>query len=870
MKHTSPDRSRPPRAAEWILKALHSDHGDFTHLGDFAESYGGILTEKGRTRARLWCWDQILRSLPGFAANRLYWSLSMLRNYAVISCRNIVKNFSYSFITIMGLAVGLACFILILAYARFESSYDSFHEKADRIYRILSAESDLGSRTSEFQVGNPSLLAAALRTNFPEVRHVTRVFVSLDIPAVLKSGEKAFTQKGLIADQDFFEVFSFPLLRGDKITALAVPASIVITEGTARKLFGDRDPLGQTISYRVQEEQMDVTVTGVVQDVPRNSHLRFDYIGSLATMEADKSNSYMFDKWNVGNFCIYMELSGPAVRKSLEEKTTAFVRKVNPDANESGTRFVLQAVKDIHLRSNIQGELATNNEIRTIYLFLTIAILILLIASINYTNLVTARASARAREIGIRKAAGANRRQLFQQFLGESVFFAGLALVLALSLVRLALPRFSVVAGVDLRFADLAAGPFLFLILGVTLVTGILSGVYPALVLSAFQPARVLKDFKATGRRGSNLRNLLVVGQFAASIVFTICALVVAGQLRFIRSQRLGFDREHVVIIPLLEPETKAKAAAIKTDLLRSSEVESVSVTSGLPTRIRNRILNADLINAQGEKVETTYHFDYVDEDFLKVFEIDLASGRNFNPGEKDVAIVNETLMKTAGWTEIVGREVPFIDNSLRVVGVVKDFYFQSFHNPMEPMVLILREGKNLAVRIRPGDVPHTIAQLKGIFEKNSRSQPWDFFFFDDDFNALYRKERRTGEIFGAFAGLAVLIACLGLLGLAAFAVERRTKEIGIRRVMGASVTDLTVRLSREFVGLVLAANVIAWPIAHYAMSKWLQGFAYRNGLSVWAFILAAAGALLVAFLTVSTQTFRAAASNPVNSLRYE
>ncbi len=872
MRENDSRRPGPPLFAEWILKRVYRDNGDFTHLGDFGEIFRETVSEKGRGRAVLWYWTQVARSLPGFIANKLYWSLSMLRNYILISFRNLWKNKGFSLITILGLAAGLACFILIAAYARFEMSFDRFHEKTGLIYRVLSAEAPSDGRPAEFEDSHPSLLAGVLKDEFPEVRRTARVFTRTDIEAVLLKDEKVHTEKGLIADRDFLEIFSFSLLQGDKSTALAAPASIVLTATTARKLFGEEDPVGRTISFREGRTMSDVTVTGVVVDCPRNSHLRFDYLLSVATLEADQKNSYMFDNWNVGNFILYAELSGPGQKKVLEDKFGAWLEQNNPEQHKAGLRLFLQPLEDIHLRSNIRGELATNNEIRTLRLFLAIAVITLLIAAVNYMNIVTARSSTRAREIGVRKVTGANRRQLFEQFIGESVVFAVLAFLGALVIVRFALPRFSTVAGIDLSFPDLAQGSFLLVVFGVALLSGLVSGAYPALVLSAFQPVRVLREHSATGSKGARLRNLLVVGQFTASIILLVCALVVSGQLRFISKQNLGFDREHVVVIPLREPETFAKTAAIRDELLRRPEVDSVSQTSGLPTRIRSRMLNNKLTNDKGETVTMDIHFDYVDEGFLDVFRIDLVAGRNFSgdpDSDKNAVLINESLMRRAGWTDSVGKEVSLWGKK-RIVGVVKDFHFRSFHNPTAPMALMRSRGNYLAVRIRPGDVPETVALLKNIFERNTTTQPFEFFFLDDDFDALYRKERRTAEIFGAFAILAVIIACLGLLGLAAFAVERRTKEIGIRKVMGASVSQLTVRLSREFVLLVLLANVIAWPVAYYAMSRWLQQFAYRIPLGLLFFALAAGAAFLVALLTVGTQTLRAATADPVKALRYE
>jgi len=867
------DRSpRPPRAAEWLLRRFYADSGDYTHLGDFAEAFALRVAEEGRGRAGLWYWGHVLRSLPAFIANRIYWSLSMLRNYAVISCRTIVKNAGYSLISLLGLAVGLASFILILAYVRFETSYDLFHEKADRTYRLTSADVRPGEKPGEFDASNPDPAATVLKTEFPEVRHAARVMKQFSDPAVLSFEGRAFAESGLIADQDFLGIFSFPFIRGDRSRALAAPGTIVITERVARNLFGDQDPVGKILSYGIRGGKGDLTVTGVARDVPRNSHLRFDYLLSLATLEARKEDAYMFKNWRVGNFTIYAELSDPAMRKPLEGKLAAWVDKNLPEGSKAGLRFFLQPLKDIHLRSNIRGELATNNEIRTVSLFLAIAVLILLIAAVNYMNLVTARSSTRAREIGIRKVTGADRRQLLRQFLGESLIFAVLALAASLVLVRFALVRFNSLAGLELGLRDLVEPSFVLLVAGATLIVGLLAGAYPALVLSALQASKVIKEHTASGRKGSRLRDALVAGQFTASIALIICALVVSGQLRFISTQRLGFDREHVVVIPIREPETLAKAGAIRDELLRHPEVESASVSSGLPTGIRSRLGNVKLKNDLGEPVTISYNFDYVDAHFIDVFKIPLVSGRNFSPdldADQATAIVNEAFLKQAGWADPLGKDINFFD-SRRVIGVVGDFNFRSFHDPIAPMALIPRQGDKIAVRIRPGDVPNTIALLKDVFERNTATQPFDFFFLEDDFNALYRKERRAGQIFGAFAFLAVLIACLGLLGLAAFAVERRTKEIGIRKVMGASAPRLAVKLSREFVVLVLLANVIAWPVAYYAMSRWLRAFAYRIPLGVGTFALAALAAFGVALLTVGALTLRAASRNPVESLRYE
>lgn len=866
MKKTSTPPSRPPRDAEWLLRRLFADSGDYSHLGDFEEIHTAKIAELGKRRADRWYWGHVFKSLPAFLANKIYWSMSMLRNYAVMTCRTIVKNAGYSLISLLGLAVGLASFLLILAYVRFETSFDRFHDKGDDIYRLISAEVKPGETPGEFEANSPDPAASTLKNEFPEVRHAARVMKQFNDPAILSFEGRAFAQSGLIADQDFLEIFSFPWIAGDKSRALTAPGTIILTESTARKLYGDADPVGKTVSYAIRRGKADLMVSGVVRDVPARSHLQFDYLLSLATLEADRNNAYMFKTWDVANFTIYVET---AAARDLENKFGAWLAKAQPDVAAGGLRFFLQPLKDIHLHSNISGQLATNNEIRTVSLFLAIAVLILLIASVNYTNLVTARASTRAREIGVRKVAGADRRQLVRQFLGESILFAFLALGAGLALARLVLARFNDMAGIRLGFGDLIDPSFFPFVAATTLVVGLLAGAYPALMLSSFQASKVLKEHAASGRKGSRLRHILVVGQFAASVALLICALVVTGQLRFIQNRNLGYDREHVVLIPLREPGTAAQASALKARLLQQPEVESVSRTSGLPTAIRSRMIDQQLVSDSGETIKTEYHFDYIDEDFLDVFKIELAAGRNLAPAEQNAVLLNETFIKMAGWKEPLGKEVDFRGKSV-VVGIVKDFNFGTLHSPLAPMALFPNEGNILAVRLRPGNLQAAVDSLRRSFETVTRSQPWEYAFFDEEFDALYKKERRAGQLFRTFAGLSVFIACLGLLGLASFAVERRTKEIGIRRILGASSSGLALKLSREFLGLVLIANVIAWPAAYFAMSRWLQSFAYRINLGWGTFLLAGFGALVLALITVGTQTIRASSSNPVDSLRYE
>jgi len=863
----------PPHAAERLLEIVHTDGDRFTHLGDFEEVYRIVSQERGSKAANIWYWAQVFRSLPGFLTNRMYWSLSMFRNYVVIAVRNLIKNRWFSLINLFGLAAGLACVIMILSFIKFEFSYERFHEKADRIFLVLSQEKSGSGRTGNTYNETPEVLAAYMQDNIPEVARATRLMKPWVDKVILQKGDMNVYESGLYVDNNFLRMFSFPLSQGNPEESLKAPRSIVLTETVARKLFGRENPLGKPLVYKEKSSQYEVMVTGITADPPPNSHLRFDYLLSVQTLVADESKSFMIGNWNVGNFITFVELRDAASHSSAQSKLDAGMKEMAAAAGEDESDIRLQPIRDIHLHSQIDGELETNNLIRSVYLFGSVAFLILLIAGINHLNMATARSATRAREIGIRKVVGANRRQLIKQFIGESLMMVFLALVGAVIIVRVALPRFSALLGVNLSVNYLEDIPLTLIILGITLVLGILSGIYPALILSAFQPSRSLRKPAESGGKGVRLRNLLVVFQFSVSIILITCTLTVFGQLKYIKTQSLGFNREHVVVLKVREKGTRDKAAIIKDELLKRPEVLGVSVSGGLPINISSRLRNAKIEGESGEMERMTFRFDYADEDFVEVFEIEIASGRNFSQEietDKDGVLVNESLVREMGWTEPLGKTLSFLGDDKKVLGVVKDFYFSTFHNAIDPMALFFRTGDNIAVRVRPGNISGTLDMIRRVFEAQSRSQPFDYYFLDDAFDSLYRKEQRSGGIFGLFAGLAVIIGCLGLLSLAAFAVERRTREIGVRKVMGASVSRLVGSLTREFVWLVVAAMVIAWPVAYMLMSRWLQSFVYRIDLNPITFFLASAVALFIAFLTVGSQTLRAASANPVDALRCE
>jgi putative ABC transport system permease protein len=615
-------------------------------------------------------------------------------------------------------------------------------------------------------------------------------------------------------------------------------------------------------------------VTGIAEPVPTNSHIQFDYLISVETLVADKKKSYMIGAWNISNFTTFVELTEDASVEDVEKKILTLSAEragIKPESLK-GYEVAVQPIFDIHLRSQIRGQESSRMEIRYIYLFLSIALVILLIACINYMNLTTARSATRAREIGIRKVVGANRKQLFKQFIGESCFLTLMAMAIALFLIHVMLPRFRSLISVDLPVNYLQNFSFLISIVASWIFISLFAGSYPALVLSATKPVSVFRDFAISGKKGSNFRNVLVVIQFTASVVLIVGTIVIFGQMNYIKNRRLGYDREHVIIVPMYEKETRGKAQAIKNELLNYPEVIGVSVSGALPLDVRSRFLNTKWEGEDGQPIKMDINFDYVDYDFLDIFKIEMAQGRNFSKEfseDKTAILVNETAVKQLDWKNPIGKKLLGKDQN-HVIGVVKDFYFDSLHQKIEPMMFMLGRGSRIAVRVKPGNVQRRVSLLKDVFERNTQSQPFDFFFLDDRFDQIYQKDQRTGEIFGYFSILAIFIACLGLLGLASFTVERRTKEIGIRRVLGASAYRIVALLGKDYIRLVVIANVIAWPVGYVAMKKWLQNFAYRIDLNVWMFIFAAATALAIAFVTVSYQTFKAALANPADTLRYE
>ncbi len=806
----------------------------------------------------------------------------MLTNYLKITLRNLRRNKAYSFINIAGLAIGMACCILILLFVQDELSYDRFHKNKENLYRIQMAwHNQQTGATSEMAI-NPYRLAEALRTDFSELPQVVRLYPQGR--TLIRRGEKRFNENGFyFVDPNVFEVFSLQLLEGDPATALREPYTAVITKEIARKYFGDENPIGQSLTY----DNDELKITGIMAELPRNSHFHCDFLASMAVANQEFSR-IVLENWGEMTVFTYVLLPANMSPAELEGRFDAFVKKHIPDW-ATAVSLNLMPLTDIHLHSHTSGELEAGGNIIYVYAFTAIAFFILLIACINFMNLATARSAKRAREVGMRKVLGAVRAQLRRQFLGESMFFALIALLLALLIVQLMLPAFNGFVERELALDLTQNWVMLASLLAIALFVGLVAGSYPAFVLSTFEPVQVMKGAAGKNSRGAILRKTLVTLQFAISIFLIVVTAIVYRQLQYVRDIKLGFNKEHVVAISNLPSSIMGEHFdQFRSALLQNSGVVMVSASSRVPPGRLGSNLGTrpeGVPEDQRRGMQTVW----TDFDFIELLGLELAAGRSFSRSFATDAtsafILNEAAVKAIGWTpesaigksfgssEIVDWDQgQWIERNGQVIGVLKDFHFESLHDEIVPTVYFVAPymAWNAVVRIRPENIASTMKFLESKWEEFNPGQPFEYRFLDEAFDALYRTEKRQSEIFGTFAMLAILVACLGLVGLASFAAEQRTKEIGIRKVLGASVPGIVNLLSREFLKLVLLANLIAWPVAYFIMKKWLEDFAYRIDINALPFLVGAVVALLIALLTVSFQTIKAALANPVEALRYE
>lgn len=810
----------------------------------------------------------------------------MLKNYLKIAWRNLLKNRTFSFINIAGLASGLACFIMIALYVTDELSYDRFHEKAGRIYRVNSYIRFGGTELNMALSSDP--MGATLKKDYPEVEQYTRLYAS-DGSKFLKKGNDYINEESVVnADSTFFDVFSFPSLAGDTKTALNEPNTVVITESMARKYFnGVNVALGKTIESRENGSTL-YKVTAVIKDIPRNSHFHFDFFFSMDNV------NYGFGNYLSQNFYTYIVLKAGTDYKAFNRNFDQVIeRYVVPQAGQfmqvksleefrkAGNRmeYSLMPLTAIHLHSALQWELAVNGSIQYIYIFSAVALFILLIACINFMNLSTARSAARAKEVGIRKVLGTEKQSLIRQFLTESTLTAFISLLLAIGIVWLALPWFNQLAGKQMQVSSLLRPGYLLFLAALPIVVGLVAGSYPAFFLSSFKPITVLKGKPKTGTARSSLRSSLVVFQFFASIVLITGTIVIYRQLNYIQTTRLGFKKEQVLVINNAGVPQQSRES-FRDEVAKISGVKSASFAGYLPVSNSSRTDNTWSTDAvMNEKNGFNMQNWSIDYNYIPTLGMEIIRGRNFSRDfgdDSSAVILNETAAAVTGFDDPIGKKIysKQQDGSLlikTIIGVVKNFHYESLRKNIGPLAFVLGDNSWVtAFRVETGDMKNLVAKIGTKYREMAPGMPFSYEFLDESFNRMYREEQRVGEVALTFSLLAILIACLGLFGLATYMAEQRTKEIGVRKVLGASVSNIITLLSGDFLKLVLISFVIAVPVAWWVMSKWLQEFAFRITPGWWVFAEAGLIALLIALATVSFQALKAALTNPVKSLRTE
>jgi len=817
----------------------------------------------------------------------------MFKNYFIVAFRNLLKRKGFSLINILGLATGMAVCLLIVLFVQSELSFDKQHEKADNIYRVALERSYPGRSTSYAII--PQSIGAAIKTEYPEVLESTRLFnFAANGNFFLRIGEKTFEEKRVLAaDSNFFRVFTCKVLHGDVTTALEKGHSAVINATTAKKYFGTTDVVGKQFETDGNDTTESFVITAVVADWPDNSHFLFDMLVSTNTFQFTRRLNYTgFAAYT------YLLLNPNSSYKALEAKFPEVIKKyVSGEINRTfkqswedfqkagnGYYYYLQPLNKIHLISDLEAELRPNGSMTAVYIFGVVAIFILLLACINFINLSTARSLERAKEVGIRKTFGSDKKSLIGQFLIESVFISVISMLIAFGIIILLIPAFNTISGKDLSVTYFLQLKWILVLIAFVLITGIVAGLYPAFVLSSFNPIMVLKGRFKSNRYGLALRNGLVIFQFAISVILIISTIVVNRQMNYMLGNKLGFQKDHVIVLERTDM-VENQLPAFKNELLSIPGIETASGTSTMPG---NQNFFGTTWQEIGSKAPMTGRGMIVDEDYDKTLGLELKEGRFFSKEfstDTLSVVLNERAVKELGLKTALGSRLTSPANLFNapdgseyvynVVGVVKDFHYHSLHEPISPLVIINSKkfgnrSALVALRIKGDNFQKAVSDIGIVWKKFVNEKPFNYYFLDRSLAEQYQAEKTTQRIFTIFSGLAIFIACIGLLGLAAYATQQRTREISIRKVLGASEGSIVTMLSKDFLKLVLISSAIAFPIAWWGMNKWLQDFAYRIDVGWWIFIVASLAALLIALFTVSTQAIKAAITNPVKNLRAE
>ena len=891
---TETDPLMPPRLADAFLECYCAPEFIEAVQGDLYELFDRRRESKGIRLAQLWYFWDVIRFFRPYLLKRRKPDYPkargpiMYKNYFLVALRNFRKHFGYAFLNVTGLAIGIAACILIVLYIQDDLSFDKYHEKANRIYRVTDETIAEGTPTAT--ANTYSAATNALRNEFPEIPNIVRFY---RYEALVSDGDvKQFQEpRFFFVDSTVLEMFSWQMVIGNPETVLDEPNSVVLTESTARKYFPDSnslsgygDPIGKTLRF---ENQVDLKITGIIQDVPRNSHFEYDFLGSFSTL--NNFERWAMNNWHWPPMYTYLELPENTSAAALESQFPDLIAKYLGDWARSQRMLHLQPLTDIHLTSNLENELAPNSDGQYIIIFSAIAFMILLIACINFMNLSTARSANRAREVGMRQVLGAYRWQLIKQFLSESLFVTFVAAILAIVIVNVLLPTFNDISGKSLTLAVQDLTFYAVFISGIILFVGILSGSYPAFYLSAFKPASTLKGGSTAGKStAAMLRKGLVVFQFSISIALIIGTFTIYHQLDYMRNLRLGFDKEHIVSIPLRDYTTTSTIKPLKDALKQNANIKSTTISYIVPGV---KVPGEYSILPEGKNPDENWELSVlpVDYDFVKTFGLAITDGRDFSDEfstDSTAIILNEAAVQKLGWESALDKHIQIggknPDGAFRklsegrVVGVVRNFNIKSLHHDVAPLLLVNRGDTRIShynyfsVRINPGNISGGLAFIEEKWREYAPNRPFEYFFVDEQFDRLYRAEQRLGEIFISFSLLAIIVACLGLFGLAAFAAEQRTREISVRKVLGASISSIVVLLSKDFTKLLSISILVASPLAYFVMNKWLQNFAYQADQGLFPFMIAGILAFAIAMSTVGFQAIKAAMMNPVDALRNE
>jgi len=801
----------------------------------------------------------------------------MFKNYLKIAVRNLGKHKGFSFINIFGLAASMAAFIIIFFNIQYELSYDTHFKNADRIYRVAS-EVWRGNAVHYHHVGTPGQFAETLVDEYPEVESAVKIFKWTRGEVNLVSEKTSISENLFYASPGVFDFFGINFVKGDPKVSMRDPFSIVLSEKIAEKYFGKESPIGKTFTYG---ERHYFTITGIFEDMPDNTHFKMDLITPFSTIVSQNVN--WINHWNIEGSHCYIMLRKDADPIELEKKFPGLLEKhrIGESAIEEDYRhrLYLQPLTSIHLHSNIRGEFGDNYDIKYVYLFSSLGLIILIMAFINYMNISITQSFRRSKEVGMRKVVGARRGQLIQQFLGESVLITFIALIISITIVAGVLPLINNMLERQLNFSiaenpqlpQYLAGAVIFM-----LITGILAGSYPAFLISSTKKVNILKRVYSGKIRSNILRNILVSVQFAITIFALIGTITIRNQLNYINEKDIGYNKDQILVLDVkIHNDVLSKIITLKTEFLKNPNILAVSSSSNLPNNIHHRG------SSEFPQKESAAPFEFcvngVDYDFVDVYGIEIVKGRNFSrefsSDGQGAVLINEEAAKNCVWESPLGKEFRFWGGSSgKIVGIMKDFHMRSLHYPIVPtfFVLVPDYTEYISIKIRAENIPETISYIKNTLNAVLPNVLLDYYFFDEAFNRDYKEDQEMGRIFNGFAILTIIIACLGLFGLVAFSVQQRKKEIGIRKVLGAKVSNVLALLTKEFVWWTILSNSIAWLAGYFVMNKWLQSYAYRTNLSAWIFILSGLAALVIGLLTISYQTVKAAIANPVESLRYE